>query len=478
MVNSQSRPIHRKGTSSLSIAQQLEILKLIFDHIDNGACVVDPEGYITHFNAPYGRFLGLDPTQQIGRHVTEVIESSRMHIVAKTGKAEINERHPIRGHDMIVQRIPIKENGRVIAVFGQVMFKDVKEVTPLATRLSQLQNKVASYQNELNALATTRYSFDSIIGKDPKLLALIKEAQNAAQTGLPVLITGESGTGKELIAQAIHTSSPRRRKPFIRLNCAAIPADLIETELFGYDKGAFTGAKSSGKAGKFEHAHGGTIFLDEIGELPLEMQPKLLRVLEEKEVERIGSNRVTRVDFRLIAASNRNLSEMVQERSFRSDLYYRLNVMPLELMPLRQRVGDIPLLADHFLSQMNEERSGTKLKFSKGAKQMLMGHDWPGNIRELHNIVQRMLATTRHEGEICETDLPIYLHRPGSIYNQTTKSTPSLLKEVVAAAEKQAITEALESCGYNKAKAADILGIHRTLLYKKMKKYQMALIKK
>ena len=243
MTSSTQKSGEKQGVTSLSVQQQLEILKLVFDHIDNGACVVDPEGYITHFNAPYGRFLGVDPKKQIGRHVTEVVESSRMHIVAKTGKAEINAPHPIRGQDMIVQRIPIKEDGRVIAVYGQVMFKDIKEVSRLAERLSLLQNKVARYHKELNALGTIRYNFDSIIGGSPQILQLIEEAKSAALTSLPVLITGESGTGKELFAQAIHSHSPRSQGPFIRLNCAAIPADLLESELFGYDKGAFTGAK-------------------------------------------------------------------------------------------------------------------------------------------------------------------------------------------------------------------------------------------
>lgn len=461
----------RHQPKQLSVQQQLEVMKLIFDHIDNGACVVDPDGYITHFNKPYGRFLGVDPEEQIGRHVTEVIEGSRMGIVARTGKAEINASHPINGQKMVVQRIPVKEKNKVIAVYGQVMFKDVKEVSNLAAKLSELRSKVRYYQNQLNSLRTTRYTFDSIIGVSPQISDLIAEAKRAALTQLPVLIAGESGTGKELFAQAIHNGSKRNAGPFIRLNCAAIPKDLLEAELFGYDKGAFTGAKTEGKPGKFELANGGSVFLDEIGDLPLEMQPKLLRVLEEREIERVGGNTIIKTDFRLIAASNRNLEEMVANGQFRADLYYRLNVVPIEIPPLRMRRPDIVPLARHLLQQISSETTVINRKFSKEAEKLLEHHDWPGNVRELNNVIERTVAA--FDGEVIKPyDLPFYLHQ---CPNPKGKPSCALLKEVVAKAEKNAILDALKITGYNKAQTADILGIHRTLLYKKMRKYNIEL---
>lgn len=461
----------KASPSDLSSKQQLEVLKHVFNHIDNGALVVDPDGYITHFNEPYGRFLGLNPADQIGKHVTDVVENSRMHIVARTGKAEINVSHSIRGEKMLVQRIPIKENGRVIAVFGHVIFKNIKDVTKLAQKLSELQNQVNRYRKELDSLRPARYTFDDIVGESSAIKTLIKEAKKSAATNLPIMISGESGTGKELFAQSIHNSSTRNSHPFIRLNCAAIPKDLLESELFGYERGAFTGAQTSGKPGKFELADKGSIFLDEIGDLPLEMQPKLLRVLEEKEFERIGGNRVIKTDFRLISASNQNLAKMVEKGEFRADLFYRINVVPLHLPPLRQRVSDILPLAKHLLSQAAEEGMHSASGFSSEAEAVLRQHNWPGNIRELNNVIERTLATNEDD-LITPADLPFYLHQNKSTLQG---ATTSLLKEVVAKAEKSAILDALKMTGNNKAQAAALLGIHRTLLYKKMQKYTLAL---
>lgn len=461
-----------KAQGDIEADKKLQALQRIFEHIHDGVCVTDGEGIITHFNGPYGRFLGVDPKAQIGRHITEVVENTRMHVVARTGKAEINESQSIKGQNMLVQRIPIKENGKVVAVYGQVIFKDIKDIGKLAQKLSELESKVRLYQKELNSLRSTRYSFDSIIGRSEVMLRLKKEALQAAATNLSVLIAGESGTGKELFAQSIHHGSSRKDKPFIRLNCAAIPKDLLESELFGYDKGAFTGAKTTGKPGKFELAHTGSIFLDEIGDLPLEMQPKLLRAIEEKEFERVGGNRLIRSDFRLIAASNQNLEEMVDQGEFRADLYYRLNVVPLHIPPLRERGRDVLLLARHLLQQIAGETPNRDVDFVPSSEELLLRHNWPGNVRELNNVIERTMATC--EGDrITPADLPFYLHK-----NQSSIGTveQSLLREVVAKAEKNAILDALKVTEYNKVKAADLLGIHRTLLYKKIIRYGISLI--
>ena len=459
----------------LSKSQQLQALQLIFNHIHDGACVTDAEGLVTHFNEPYGRFLKVDAKEQIGKHITEVVENTRMHIVAQTGIAETNASQSIQGQNMLVHRIPIKENGEVIAVFGLVTFKNIKELRKLATKLSELESQVKLYQKQLSSLRSTRYSFDSIIGTSELLLRLKKEALQAAATNLSVLISGESGTGKELFAQSIHDASPRRMQPFIQLNCAAIPKDLLEAELFGYSKGAFTGAKATGKPGKFELADTGSLFLDEIGDLPLEMQPKLLRALEEKEFERVGGNTVIRSDFRLIAASNQNLEAMVDRGEFRADLFYRLNVVPLHIPPLRERVEDIVCLARHLLQQIVGDTLRPKVDFTPTAETLLKQHSWPGNVRELNNVIERTMASL--EGDrITSADLPFYLHRGKKSLGLGSGSQSSLLKEVVAKAEKSAIQDALKMTGYHKVKAAELLGIHRTLLYKKISKYNISLI--
>lgn len=453
------------------LRRRLQLAELVFDHIESGALVTDPDGRILYLNRPYARFLGVDVEAMIGRHVTEMLESSRMHIVAKTGKPELNELFSFRGRDMVVQRIPIFEDGKVVAVFGQLMFKQVGDVGRLASKLDTLESKLKHYEKELTSLRAVRYSFDNIQGSSPQLLALKEEARKAAATDLPVLITGESGTGKELFAQAIHQASPRHRHPSIHLNCAAIPKDLFEAELFGYARGAFTGASPAGKPGKLELADGGTLFLDEIGEMPLALQPKLLRVLEDKLFERLGGTQTIRSDFRIIAATNRNLEEMVRQKQFREDLYYRLNVVSLQVPPLRERQGDIISLARHLLGKIAENDPGSPYQLTPAAEKILVGYRWPGNIRELLNILERTAFAV--EGPTIDAcDLPFYLNRP---------ATPSPaggqwgLSEVLAEAEREALRRALEMTGNNKARAARLLGIHRTVLYKKLAKFRIPL---
>ncbi|MEA3232087.1 MAG: sigma 54-interacting transcriptional regulator [Thermodesulfobacteriota bacterium] len=462
---------NRTTPSRKELQEQLEMYQLIFDSIYNGILVTNADGYITHFNKPYGRFLGLDPKKEIGKHCTESVENSRMHIVAKTGIPEINQPHSIKGQNMIVQRIPIKKDGKVIAVFGQVMFKDIKDVRKLANRLSLLESKVKIYEEELINLRATRYTFDSIIGVSRTLNEAKDEALKATANQFPVLISGDSGTGKELFAQAIHHASERRVYPFVRINCAAIPRDLLESELFGYEQGAFTDARAGGKPGKLELAHRGTLFLDEIGDLPITMQPKLLRVLEEKEFERVGGTTVIRSDFRLIAATNQRLNEMMADDRFRKDLFYRLNVIPLNIPPLRERQEDIAPIARHLLQQLIEEAALSPVKINPEAEAVLRNYDWQGNVRELLNVLERTLSIL--EGEVIgRDDLPFHLLRDK---NKPLRAKVTTLKKAQEAAEKVTIINALEQAGYRKVKAADLLGIHRTLLYKKMKKYGLPL---
>jgi PAS domain S-box-containing protein len=466
----QTATVHLEGSPE-EVIQRLKLANLIFDHIENGAVVTDNEGNILYFNRPYARFLGLEAENVIGKHVTEVLEGSRMHIVARTGKAELNQIFTSRGRDMVVQRIPIFEDGKVVAAFGQIMFKQVSDVGRLANNLSLLESKLRLYEKELTSLRSSRYNFDSIRGDSLPIVNLKEAARKAALTDLPILLTGESGTGKELFAQAIHQSSSRHRQTSIQINCAAIPKELFEAELFGYTEGAFTGAKPGGKPGKLELADGGTLFLDEIGEMPLELQPKLLRVLEDKLFERVGGNRMLKSDFRIIAATNRDLETMVKQKLFREDLFYRLNVVSLEVPPLRERQGDIIPLARHLLGKIAENYPGSRYQLTPAAEKVLDGYHWPGNIRELINVLERTAFTI--DGNCIEAcDLPFYLSRqsPSSL-----KSGQWDLGAVVAEAEREALRKALELTGNNKAKAAKLLGIHRTVLYKKMTKYLIPL---
>jgi len=451
--------------------EQLEMFKLICDSVHDGIVVTDADGFIVIFNKPYSKFLGIDQKDAIGRHCTEIFENTRMHIVAQTGKPEFFRPHLMKGQQIIAQRIPIKRNGNVVAVYGQVMFKNVRDVVRLAKKHSLLESKVKVYEQELINLRSTKYTFDSIITASDAIRSLKQEALAATGNDYPVLITGESGTGKELFAQAIHQASHRKMYPFIHLNCSAIPRDLLEAELFGYEQGAFTGAKATGKLGKFELADRGTIFLDEIGDLPIEMQPKLLRVLEGKEFERIGGNQVIRSDFRLIAATNRDLKNMIAEDRFRHDLFYRINVIPLHVPPLRERRDDILALSEHFLKNMADEAKMDEITLDAEAEKLLWNYDWPGNVRELVNILERTLS--RLEGKtICVEDLPFYLRRREAHIEIPTKSS---LRDILNQVEEKTIRQTLSETNYNKALAAKKLKIHRTILYQKMKKYKIPL---
>jgi transcriptional regulator with PAS, ATPase and Fis domain len=448
------------------LQKKIEFYEAVLNNIHNGVVITDPEGKVIFFSKTYGNFLRIDPKEVIGKHCTEVIENSRMHLVAKTGIPEIDLPHRIMGQDMVVQRIPIEMDGELVAVYGQVMFKDVRDVHTLSRKLNLLESKVEFYEKELESLRSSKYTINNIVGKSEKIVELKNLALKAARTNAPVLLTGESGTGKELFAHAIHHASDRRPYPFIRLNCAAIPKDLLEAELFGYEPGAFTGAGSKGKPGKFELAHRGSIFLDEISDLPLEMQPKLLRVLEEKEMERLGGTRLTKCDFRLIAATNENLDKWVEAGKFRKDLYYRLNVIPIQIPPLRERKEDIPMISEHLIQIINKDLGTHVTKISPEVINIFQQYDWPGNVRELGNILERILYIT--DGDTIQfRHLPFFLQ---SMKGDLIKLQPTLLKNLRENMEKEALIHAIHVSNDNKNKAAKLLGIHRTALYKKMKK--------
>jgi transcriptional regulator with PAS, ATPase and Fis domain len=454
-----------------ALQEKIHFYELVLDNIRNGVMITEPSGKIIFFSQAYGDFLGIDPRQAMGRHCRDVVENTRMEIVAQTGLPEINHPHRIKGQDMVVQRIPIKQNGRTIAVYGQVMFEDVRDVQALAKKLSLLESKLELYEKELTHLRSSKYTIKNIIGQSGEMTELKKLALQAAKTNAPVLILGESGTGKELFAHAIHYASDRRAFPFIRLNCAAIPRDLLEAELFGYEPGAFTGAGSKTKPGKFELAHQGTIFLDEIGDLPLEMQPKLLRVIEEKETERLGGTRLIHSNFRLITATHAPLEKLVTEGRFRKDLYYRLNVLPLAIPPLRDRKEDLPPLTHHLIQMLNKDLGTNVLRPEAEVLDRFRQYDWPGNVRELINVLERVLYAIDSD-TIRIQHLPIFLQ---TLKKKVPSSGAASLKRLKEDLEKEALAQAMEKAQYNKQRAAQVLGIHRTALYKKIKKYDLPL---
>ena len=456
------------GDGSEDLKQQVDLFLRIFDSTENGIIITDPNGYILYLNASYGQFLEVDSEAQVGRHCTEVIDNSRMHLVGQTGIPELNQIQNLRGVNIMVERIPVKRYGRVIAVFGRVLFSDLNKVTHLARTVAALDG--TARRPEHPGGHTARYTFDSIIGESEPMVRVRTRARRASANAFPVLICGESGTGKEFFAHAIHNHSVRKNHPFVKINCAAIPENLLESELFGYDPGAFTGAMNRGKPGKFELAHRGTIFLDEIGDMPVSMQAKLLRVLEEKAVERVGGNRLIKSDFRVIAATNQNLARQMDQGRFRKDLFYRLNVISLALPPLRERPGDISLLAKYLISEIAGQAKEAVPPLLPEVLALLENHAWPGNVRELVNALEQ--AFSQFDGKkIRERDLPETVinavRRPSGRHGK--------LQDLQTRTERDAILAALESCGFNKSKAAQLLGIHRTSLYKKIRKYALPL---
>jgi len=442
-------------------------LESIFEQAYDGVMVVDSKGMITRITQTYCRFLNIKQQDAIGRHCTDVLPESRMHIVAQTGLAEIGEVMNINGKEAMVMRLPLRENGEIIGAVGKVMFRDVRDLRTLAEKLDLLENKLKFYEKELKHYQKYRYTFSNIIGQSLAMIRTKSLAEKAAQGKATVLLRGESGTGKELFAHAIHAASTRHEQPLVRVNCGAIPAELLEAELFGYEEGAFTGAKKGGKPGKFELANRGTIFLDEIGDLPLAMQAKVLRILQEKEVERVGSNRLQQLDIRVIAATHRDLEKMIGDGEFRRDLYYRLNVFTVTIPPLREREGDVLLLSEHLLAKFQRELGLTLRKFDRWVVELFQLYAWPGNVRELQNAIERAINVA--EGGIIQVkDLPLYLQ---DLEGRRGNTLLQPLALELAEAERKAILNALKKTDGNKTNAAEILGIHRTNLYRKMEKY-------
>ncbi|HLA50398.1 MAG TPA: nif-specific transcriptional activator NifA [Thermodesulfovibrionia bacterium] len=363
-----------------------------------------------------------------------------------------------------VDRIYSKELGgvdddlRVLKIVASLIAQFIK----LWGSYEKIEKEKEGLKRELKG----KYKIENIIGQSDKMQEVFEEVHRVAPSKTTVLLRGESGTGKELIAKAIHYMSPRNKGPFIKFNCASIPEGLLESELFGHEKGAFTGAISSRK-GRFELADGGTIFLDEIGDLPAALQPKILRVLQEKEFERVGSEKTIKVDVRVIAATSRNLEKLVSHDKFREDLYYRLNVIPILLPPLKERGEDIPILIEYFLKKFNKENNRAVV-LDNNALQVLLNYDWPGNVRELENTIERLVVMSRSD-KITASDLPI----PLGIKRIKSQAESTSLTSDIEDIEKINILNALEKTGWVQAKAAKLLGITPRQIGYKIKKYNI-----
>jgi len=440
--------------------------ELIFNQIPLPICFVDTQCRIITYNDAFRDIIGTALEDGKGKYAWELDPNAKFPIILETKKASIGIKARLNGKDIIVHRIPLFINGELVGGVSITIIGDLNYMYKLIVE-NNLIRDLMSFENKQCSIASiykTKYSWSDILGNSVSLETCKKQANLYAKADFPVLITGESGVGKELFAHAIHNESRRRSGPFVKINCAAIPENLIEAELFGYEEGAFTGAAKSGRVGKFELANTGTIFLDEIGAFPLSLQSKLLRILQEKEMERVGSNKLINLDLRVIAATNSDLKEMILQGTFRSDLYYRLNVLPIEIPPLRERPSDIPVLVKSISEEFRKEY-GIKRNFPSQVIKTLCSYRWPGNVRELKNVVERMMVISQEENVGMES-LPKDILR---VHEDEEKTEMGTLKKSVSETERAIIMDALIQNNFNKSKTAKALGIPRMTLYRKLK---------
>ncbi|SHJ64037.1 sigma 54-interacting transcriptional regulator [Desulfofundulus thermosubterraneus] len=471
-INEIQNIIDELSSDNARIRELKNLLELILDLSSDGIVAIDRNYVITMANHNFASFWNKTPEEIIGKNVYEVYGESKPIFprAMETGEAEYGYLGNLNGHEVIANRVPLIRDGEIVGALGVVAFRDVEELYALIKKIRHLKSELDYYKGELERVHRSKFSFDQIIGRNKQFEAVKETARRVAMTSSTVLILGESGTGKELFAHALHTEGLRSKGPFIKVNCAAVPENLLESELFGYVEGAFTGARKGGQPGKFELAHGGTIFLDEIGDMPMSMQAKLLRVLQEKEIERLGDTRPRRVDVRVVVATNQNLEELIGKGRFREDLYYRINVVTLNIPPLRERMDDLELLVEHFIKHFNRQFGQRVTGVSAEVMEILMDHHWPGNVRELENVLER--AYNVLDGTVIQKKhLPLYLQKAGLAGGQRTGQ--SGLPRLVEEAEREAILEALAATKGNKRQAAQLLGISRAGLYKKLKRYQI-----
>jgi len=451
----------------------IEALVPIFDQASAGAISVDTDGQITWINQSYAQLLGIaDTSDAIGQDVRRIIPHTRMPEVIETGKPLLLDIMEHQDQQLVVTRLPFyDDNGKVVGAVAFVLYDDLQPLTPLVSKFRRLHQDLAAARKALAKKDRgTRYDLADFVGASPAALEVKRRARLASARDVSVLLLGETGTGKEVLAQAIHAASARAEKAFVGVNVAAVPENLLEAEFFGVAPGAYTGADKRVREGKFQLANGGTLFLDEVGDMPLQMQAKLLRALQEGEIEALGSNRVISVDVRVIAATSRNLETMIAEGSFRSDLYYRLNVLEICIPPLRERVADLGVLSEALLGEIWDGQNQRREITDSGVAALASYH-WPGNIRELRNVLERAM-TMAETDDLLDADA-IFRVLPRVAENQQAPVAMAFtrpLARVVADAEAEAIEQALVACRGNRTRAARLLGISRSVLYEKLAK--------
>ncbi len=426
----------------------------VLNFVHDGVLATDERGLLTVVNPVAEKIFDVQRDEVLGLPVTTVIQDTRIDKVLASGSPEFDQLQQAPAGHILTNRIPIRVDGEVKGVVAT--FQEVSQIEAAERKIRQ---------NLYGKGMVTRYTFRDILTRDPQMKRLIKLAKGYAKTNATILIQGESGTGKELFAQSIHAYSPRGQGPFVAINCSALPPPLLESELFGYVEGAFTGAKRSGKIGLFEMAHNGTIFLDEIGEMDRTLQARLLRVLEERQVMRLGSDSLIPVNIRVLAATNQDLRRLASQGTFRVDLLYRLNVLNLPMAPLRQRKADIAYLADYFLSRYQAEHRRRIEAIPPKISELLERYEWPGNVRELKNVMERLVLSAEN-GRIEADTVRLLLEEMQEIWGGPAgeAEVPDLLNGTLQQIKQRVIAQALQREGGNKSRAAKRLGVDRATI--------------
>lgn len=465
-------------TSASAVMSNLD-LKYILDNSYDLIIITNEKGKILMVNSAVKRILNVKPEEIIGKKIDDLIrkgyyDRSVTLKAAKSRKIETGLVKTCTGKLLIVTSNPIfddKNNLRFI-------FTNTKEQELVNDYLQNIEYKNIKLRTEIDYFRDRNLNEEELVYKSKCMKEVVDEAKRVALFDANVLITGETGTGKDLLAKFIHRHSRRAEESFVPINCAAIPEHLMESELFGYEYGAFSGASSKGKSGLLEVANNGTLFLDEVAELPLSLQAKLLRVLESKEIMRLGGTKIQRIDVRLICATNKNLRKLVHEGKFREDLYFRLNVVHIKIPPLRDRKEDIKILSDHFIRLLNQ-KYGTRKKLSERAIRVANDYEWPGNVRELKNVIERLVICSTKDVMECRVDIRKDINNKTraniNLSEEETRPNPckKTLKEIRRDSEREYIMKIMNQTNWKVSEASKILGIHRTVLWKKMKEYNI-----
>lgn len=453
-----------------SVKELRNILQTLVETSNEGILIVDRSGDISVCNQALSGFIKRKSDKLIGKNISEILPELGLTNVLDSGKQEFAELKHVKGSDVVVTSFPIANGQDITGAVCRIMFKSSAEADPLVHKINTLRGKLAHYREQLEKISGAKYRIDNIVGKSQILQQLKETLRKIAPGNSTILLRGEAGTGKELFAHALHLESPRKLGPFVIVNCSALPENMLEAELFGYPQGAQTGGKKGGQIGKLELSDQGTVFLDEIGNLSLQTQAKLLKVMQDKAVHRVGEDSLIPVDVRIVAATNRNLEDLVRQKLFREDLYYRLNVLSFYIPPIRERQEDLEPLINFIIEKYNNEFGKKVIGVSSEVYNILMKHTWPGNVRELESVLERAFNVI--EDQIIQPHhLPAYLKK--TVHTPVKANEEVSLKSILEDTERNALIQALQKTGGNKVKAARLLNISRAGLYQKLEKYDL-----